>query len=83
VKRFLTHFFLTVAFGACLPPPAAVARAPLGFKAAEVGNAGEAQPGHCAAVPMQVAASGSTDLHALVMFVPDTTKPFSSPANFP
>jgi quercetin dioxygenase-like cupin family protein len=46
-------------------------------------KAGEAQPGHGAGVPMQVSASGSTDLHALVMFVLDATKPFSSPANFP
>jgi quercetin dioxygenase-like cupin family protein len=46
-------------------------------------KAGDAQPGHGAGVPMQVSASGSTDLHALVMFVLDATKPFSSPANFP
>jgi hypothetical protein len=32
---------------------------------------------------MQVSSSGSTDLHALVMFVVDATKPFSSPAAFP
>jgi quercetin dioxygenase-like cupin family protein len=46
-------------------------------------KAGEAQPGRGAGVPMQVSASGSTDLHALVMFMLDATKPFSSPANFP
>lgn len=46
-------------------------------------KAGEAAPGHGAGMPMQVSASGSTDLHALVMFVLDATKPFSSPANFP
>jgi hypothetical protein len=34
-------------------------------------------------MPMQVSSSGSTDLHALVMFVVDATKPFSSPATFP
>jgi len=31
---------------------------------------------------MQVSSSGSTDLHALVMFVVDATRPFSSPAKF-
>ncbi|CAG4905329.1 cupin domain-containing protein [Paraburkholderia gardini] len=46
-------------------------------------KAGQVEPGHGAGVPMQVSASGSADLHALVMFVLDGTKPFSSPANFP
>jgi quercetin dioxygenase-like cupin family protein len=46
-------------------------------------KAGDAQPGHGAGVPMQVSASCSTDLHALVVFVLDATKPLSSPANFP
>jgi hypothetical protein len=32
--------------------------------------------------PMQVSSSGTTDLHALVMFVVDATRPFSSPARF-
>ncbi len=32
--------------------------------------------------PMQVWSSGTTDLHALVMFVVDATRPFSSPARF-
>jgi quercetin dioxygenase-like cupin family protein len=32
--------------------------------------------------PMQVSSSGTTDLHALVMFVVDATRPFSSPAAF-
>jgi hypothetical protein len=32
---------------------------------------------------MQVSSSGSVDLHALVMFVVDATKPFSSPATLP
>lgn len=32
--------------------------------------------------PMQVWSSGSTGLHALVMFVVDATRPFSSPAKF-
>lgn len=32
--------------------------------------------------PMQVSSSGTTDLHALVMFVVDATRPFSRPAAF-
>ena len=44
---------------------------------------GHAEAGHGADMPMQVSSSGSTDLHALVMFVVDATKPFSSPATFP
>ena len=32
--------------------------------------------------PMQVWSSGATDLHSLVMFVVDATRPFSSPAKF-
>ena len=44
---------------------------------------GQAAAGHGADMPMQVSSSGSTDLHALVMFVVDATKPFSSPAAFP
>ena len=32
--------------------------------------------------PMQVWSSGSTELHSLVMFVVDATRPFSSPAKF-
>ena len=32
--------------------------------------------------PMQVWSSGSSDLHSLVMFVVDATRPFSSPAKF-
>jgi hypothetical protein len=32
---------------------------------------------------MQVSSSGSTDLHSLVMFVVDATRPFSSPAKLP
>ncbi|CAE6903454.1 hypothetical protein R69749_08280 [Paraburkholderia domus] len=46
-------------------------------------KAGHAEPGHGAGMAMQVSSSGSTELHALVMFVLDATKPFSSPANFP
>ena len=46
-------------------------------------RAGETAPGHGADTPMQVSSSGSTDLHSLVMFVVDATKPFSTPAKFP
>lgn len=44
-------------------------------------RAGQAEAGNGADVPMQVSSSGSTDLHALVMFVVDATRPFSSPAH--
>jgi hypothetical protein len=43
---------------------------------------GTSETGHGADVPMQVSSTGSTDLHALVMFVVDATRPFSSPAAF-
>lgn len=42
--------------------------------------AGQAEAGKAADAPMQVSSTGSTDLHALVMFVVDATKPFSAPA---
>jgi hypothetical protein len=45
--------------------------------------AGQSMPGQGASIPMQVSSSGSTDLHSLVMFVVDPTKPFSTPAKFP
>ena len=45
--------------------------------------AGQAEAGHAAGTPMQVSSSGPVDLHALVMFVVDATKPFSSPATLP
>jgi hypothetical protein len=44
---------------------------------------GRPETGHGADVPMQVSSCGATDLHALVMFVVDATRPFSSPARFP
>lgn len=44
---------------------------------------GQAATGHEANTPMQVSSCGSTDLHALVMFLVDATKPFSSPATLP
>lgn len=46
-------------------------------------EAGQSEVSHDAAMPMQVSISGSADLHALVMFVVDATKPFSSPAKLP
>jgi quercetin dioxygenase-like cupin family protein len=44
---------------------------------------GEGATGHAADTPMQVSNTGTTDLHSLVMFVVDATKPFSSPATLP
>ena len=44
---------------------------------------GQPETGHGADAPMQVSSSGSTDLKALVMFVVDATRPFSSPAVLP
>jgi hypothetical protein len=39
--------------------------------------------GHPADTVMEVFNSGTTELTALIMFVVDATKPFSSPAKFP
>lgn len=44
---------------------------------------GQAEAGRGADHAMQVSSSGSTDLHALVMFVVDADKPFSIPATLP
>lgn len=44
---------------------------------------GEPAAGHGADMAMQVSSSGATDLHSLVMFVVDATRPFSSPAKLP
>ena len=55
-------------------------RTPHGVMRVEVG---QSEAGSGADTPMQVSSSGSTELHALVMFVVDATKPFSSPAKFP
>jgi len=55
-------------------------RTPQGMLHVKVGQP-ETGPG--GDTPLQVSSSGSTDLHALVMFVVDATKPFSSPAKFP
>ena len=46
-------------------------------------KAGQAEAGHGADMAMQVSSSGAADLHALVMFVVDANKPFSSPATLP
>lgn len=46
-------------------------------------RAGQGEAGQSAGTAMQVSSSGSQDLHALVMFVVDASKPFSSPASLP
>jgi hypothetical protein len=46
-------------------------------------KAGQPEAGHGAEMAMQVSSTGTTDLHALVMFAVDATKPFSTPASFP
>jgi hypothetical protein len=46
-------------------------------------GAGKAAPGHAPDTPMQASSTGSVDLQALIMFVVDATKPFSSPAKLP
>ena len=46
-------------------------------------TAGHVEPGHGADMAMQVSSSGTSDLHALVMFVVDASRPFSSPATLP
>ena len=45
--------------------------------------AGQPAAGHGADMPMQVSSTGTSDLHALVMFVVDANRPFSTPAKFP
>jgi quercetin dioxygenase-like cupin family protein len=44
---------------------------------------GQSAAGQGADVPMQVSSTGESDLRALVMFVVDATRPFSSPAKLP
>ena len=46
-------------------------------------KAGHPEPGQSPGQAMQVSSTGSTDLHALVMFVVDAGRPFSSPAKLP
>jgi hypothetical protein len=45
--------------------------------------AGQSMAGHEPGMPMEVSSSGTRDLTAIVMFVVDATKPFSSPAVMP
>lgn len=45
-------------------------------------EAGQAMPGRAVGEPMQAFSSGTKTLNALVMFVVDATRPFSSPAKF-
>jgi hypothetical protein len=54
-------------------------RAPSGVSRVPVGRS---MAGRSADMPMQVSSGGSTDLHALAMFVLDAAKPFKSPARF-
>jgi hypothetical protein len=46
-------------------------------------DASQSMAGHGPGMPMEVSSSGTSDLNALVMFVVDATKPFSSPAIMP
>ena len=46
-------------------------------------DAGQTMNGHTGGMPMQVFNAGGTELTALIMFVVDATKPFSSPAKMP
>ena len=46
-------------------------------------EAGQTMNGHDAGTVMQVFNGGTTDLTALIMFVVDANKPFSTPAKFP
>lgn len=46
-------------------------------------SAGQSMLGHPPGTPMEVSSSGNGDLTALVMFIADATKPFSSPATMP
>ena len=55
-------------------------RTPQGMIKVKVGQP-ETGPG--GDTPLQVSSSGSTDLRALVMFMVDATKPFSTPAILP
>jgi quercetin dioxygenase-like cupin family protein len=46
-------------------------------------EAGQTMNGHAADMVMQVFNAGTTDLTALIMFVVDANRPFSTPAKFP
>lgn len=54
-------------------------RTPHGVNQVDVG---QFVPGHGSDTTMEVYSSGTSDLNALVLFVVDATKPFSSPAKF-
>ncbi|MNC89918.1 hypothetical protein D3C83_59330 [compost metagenome] len=43
-------------------------------------EAGRTINGHASDTPMEVFNSGTTELNALIMFVVDATRPFSTPA---
>lgn len=45
-------------------------------------EAGQSMAGHGPEMPMEVSSSGTSDLKALVMFVVDASRPFSSPSKF-
>lgn len=45
-------------------------------------EAGQAMPGQALGTPMTASSNGPSPLNALVMFVVDATRPFSSPAKF-
>lgn len=45
-------------------------------------EAGQSMMGHGPDMPMEVFSSGTSDLNALILFVLDATRPFSSPARF-
>ena len=45
-------------------------------------EAGQGVPGHAPGMAMEASSSGASDLNALVMFVVDANRPFSSPAMF-
>src|SRR5687767_14358124 len=45
-------------------------------------DAGQTMNGHPPGMPMEVFNAGTSELTALIMFVVDATKPFSSPAKF-
>ena len=54
-------------------------RTPDGVRRVE---AGHSMAGHAPGMVMEVSSTGTSDLSALVMFVVDANKPFSSPAKF-
>lgn len=54
-------------------------KTPRGVNHVEIG---QSMPGHGPDTPMEVFSSGTSDLNALVVFVVDATRPFSSPAKF-